>query len=643
MSNPLHIQYTDYYGKLQTAVIPIPDANTSILIGRRDTGHHPTINLSWNHSVSRSHLRIFYEYDAWHIEQIADRNQTVVNDDPPLVPGVPQVLPAQAEIKVGGNSKVEPTLLRVQHGKVEHEAPGDDVIVPTGYDRPVSDDDTESKRVELLAQLSDQLASPDSTLLIRLLGVIQTEFPQADAGGIALYDDRQIRIPASFPRGAAQMSFRLARRVLRSQQTLRWEKRMGAADTDQNFTSLGGTNEAIYVPLLRGQRKLGLVYLHTSGLFPADDAQRLQTVGDTLANHPDFDPDTAHLRMPSVFVSYSRQNKDFVRQLVNDVRRQRVSVWWDERLRAGKDWEKQLATAIQKSDTFALVMSPPSLASKYVQWEIQQARLAGKPIIPLYYAECEVPDDLSKNQRIAIDDPNYADGVLELVETLYDYMDERITASLPDIGVSLPDPDQPVRILFLAANPTNTTQLRLGEEVRQIETYLRGSTYRDRFELKSEWAVRPDDLRSALLRHQPHIVHFSGHGGASGTLILEDNRGEAFAMEPAALKALFKALRDEQKPTNNVRLVVLNACYSATQAQPIAEAVGCVVGMTRAIGDPAAIGFASAFYEVLGYGRNVQQAFNVGKAQMALHKESETPVLLAHGIDPTQLTFVSPD
>ena len=69
-----------------------------------------------------------------------------------------------------------------------------------------------------------------------------------------------------------------------------------------------------------------------------------------------------------------------------------------------------------------------------------------------------------------------------------------------------------IKILFLAANPIGTSQLRLDEEVRGIEQALRQSEYRERFEIKQHWAVRVIDLQDYLLWHKPNIVHFSGHG-----------------------------------------------------------------------------------------------------------------------------------
>jgi hypothetical protein len=49
---------------------------------------------------------------------------------------------------------------------------------------------------------------------------------------------------------------------------------------------------------------------------------------------------------------------------------------------------------------------------------------------------------------------------------------------------------KPIEILLLTANPVNTSQLRLGEEVRSIEEALQRSKYRDRFQITAKQAVR---------------------------------------------------------------------------------------------------------------------------------------------------------
>src|SRR5262245_21463595 len=191
-----------------------------------------------------------------------------------------------------------------------------------------------------------------------------------------------------------------------------------------------------------------------------------------------------------------------------------------------------------------------------------------------------------------------------------------------------------IKILFLAANPRDTNPLRLGEEMRAIKERLRLSDLRDEFAVEQEWAVRVADLQGHLLRHQPHVVHFSGHGSPAGEIILEDNAGRARPVSPAALKKLFLTLKD------NIRCVVLNACYSEAQAKGIVEAIDCVIGMSRAIGDEAAMGFAASFYQARGYGRSIRTAFGLGCGQIDLAGlgEEGTPQLrVASGVDATQV------
>src|SRR5690348_14578286 len=106
-------------------------------------------------------------------------------------------------------------------------------------------------------------------------------------------------------------------------------------------------------------------------------------------------------------------------------------------------------------------------------------------------------------------------------------------------------------ILFLAANPKQTNQLQLDKELRSVDSALQTTLYRQNFDLRSHWAVEPSDLQGLLLRYQPSIVHFSGHGSTSGELILHNIADEAVPVLPETLASLFGILRD------NVRCVLL--------------------------------------------------------------------------------------
>jgi hypothetical protein len=185
------------------------------------------------------------------------------------------------------------------------------------------------------------------------------------------------------------------------------------------------------------------------------------------------------------------------------------------------------------------------------------------------------------------------------------------------------------KILILTANPVETTKLRLDEEVREIQEGLQRSRRRESFEIIARLAVRQDDLRRALLDHEPHIVHFSGHGVGSDGLVLENDDGTAKPVSTEALARLFALF------SNTVECVLLNACYSEVQAEAIHQHIDYVVGMNRAIGDSAAIEFAKGFYDGLGAGRAYEEAFEFGLTGIDLEglPEVATPVLKQRGVE----------
>lgn len=178
------------------------------------------------------------------------------------------------------------------------------------------------------------------------------------------------------------------------------------------------------------------------------------------------------------------------------------------------------------------------------------------------------------------------------------------------------------KILILSANPKDTSELRLGEEVREIQSSLDFSKYRDRFEIATRWAVRVKDLQQILLDLAPQIVHFSGHGIKTQGLVLENEIGQAQLVSAEALAGLFKLFPE-------IECVFLNSCYSETQAEAIHQHIACVVGMNDEIGDKAAIEFSRGFYGALGTAKSYEEAFEFGHNAIVLqgNPESSTPVL----------------
>lgn len=141
---------------------------------------------------------------------------------------------------------------------------------------------------------------------------------------------------------------------------------------------------------------------------------------------------------------------------------------------------------------------------------------------------------------------------------------------------------------------------------------MRSAKYRDAFSFKTRWALRPDDLQEALLDENPTIVHFSGHGHVYQGLVVHGANGTTQPIATEALRHLFTVLKDD------IRVVLLNACYSAEQADAIAGVIDVVIGMSGTVSDEAARLFAAAFYRAIGAGRSVGSAFELGVNAMRL-------------------------
>ncbi|MBD1211526.1 MAG: alpha/beta hydrolase [Dolichospermum circinale Clear-D4] len=189
----------------------------------------------------------------------------------------------------------------------------------------------------------------------------------------------------------------------------------------------------------------------------------------------------------------------------------------------------------------------------------------------------------------------------------------------PPISLN-PIPDIPVKgngsleevgicdILVLAANtiPTNTTTKKL-ELDHEIKLILNEAI---KYTIKTPSQVCIEDLSKYLIKFDPIILHFSGHGNSRGEIILNNRDGQEQVLP---IEELAKLLSNSR-----VECVVLNACYSGEKVDPLIKVVSCVIGMTKEIEDKSALKFAEGFYRGLGQGKSYYEAFELGRSQINL-------------------------
>jgi hypothetical protein len=89
--------------------------------------------------------------------------------------------------------------------------------------------------------------------------------------------------------------------------------------------------------------------------------------------------------MSHVFISYSKQDSDFVRYLRSRIQAAGLTVWMDEEIELSGRWWKTIETNIDTCAVFVVVMSPQALKSDWVEREILVAEKARKPIFPVLF------------------------------------------------------------------------------------------------------------------------------------------------------------------------------------------------------------------------------------------------------------------
>lgn len=213
----------------------------------------------------------------------------------------------------------------------------------------------------------------------------------------------------------------------------------------------------------------------------------------------------------------------------------------------------------------------------------------------------------------------------------------------------LKEAKEKINILFIASNPDiefidddgNTVQqqkLKLEKEAREIHGSIQKSLKRDSISFETKWATRVTDLLQFINEVNPTILHFSGHGTSDGKLVFQDNNDKPKLLSMDTLVELINASSD------NLRLVVLNNCFSSIISEKIIDNIEASIGMNNSIGDEAAIVFASQLYSSIGFGLSLEKAFQQAIVSLKLYEipEEQTPQLyVSEGIEAKDIYLVT--
>ena len=104
--------------------------------------------------------------------------------------------------------------------------------------------------------------------------------------------------------------------------------------------------------------------------------------------------------MPDIFISYARENRDFVHRLDESLKSRGREAWVDwEGIRPTEEFMQAIYGAIEAADTFVFVLTPDSVASVVCGHEIAHAAAHNKRMVPIVAREVNadnVPEPLAK-------------------------------------------------------------------------------------------------------------------------------------------------------------------------------------------------------------------------------------------------------
>ncbi len=145
--------------------------------------------------------------------------------------------------------------------------------------------------------------------------------------------------------------------------------------------------------------------------------------------------------MPKLFISYSRTDEVFARQLATSLSGMGADIWIDIRdIPAGLKWSSAIQEGLDRCDAMILIISPASMASQNVEDEWQHYRDRGKVIVPVMIQPAQLHYQLGRLQYISFHTLPYNVALTQLHAELYR---KGILLSPPPNAVTTPVPRAP--------------------------------------------------------------------------------------------------------------------------------------------------------------------------------------------------------
>jgi hypothetical protein len=278
--------------------------------------------------------------------------------------------------------------------------------------------------------------------------------------------------------------------------------------------------------------------------------------------------------VPKVFLCHSSADKVFVRKLADDLRAKNLSVWIDEKeILVGDPIRQKIEEGLKASDYLAIVLSPSSVSSAWVQKEldtklIEEIESRRVVVLPVYHQQCDIPGFLT-GKHYADFRTDYDSGLDELLARFQqgnreEEVKRNVILRLSGIDIARLDPHL---LLQLAVN---ASQFEAAEDLAKAHEATHPNCPH----------VQPARMVMAVARHEREKTPASWV--AASSIMFEFLKKNPHQNNFKTLDELVKRIPRDRDCLAHVQ-GTLRECLSALKGGNRAWAQQCAAGMLKAL------------------------------------------------------------
>jgi hypothetical protein len=192
----------------------------------------------------------------------------------------------------------------------------------------------------------------------------------------------------------------------------------------------------------------------------------------------------------TIFVSYSSKDRPFALGLVKELQELGANVWIDQLgIGLGENWDNAIEEALEKSETFMLILSPTSVESPNVQDEVSIAINTNKKMVPILIEECKLPMRWQRRQYADLaNNPDKAINDILTFLGLQEKASESLRKVLSLIGVSEAPPKVVQKVKEDSTGEESTKEIDL-EDLLVSENEINRASEMHKKGIKKSWQM----------------------------------------------------------------------------------------------------------------------------------------------------------